>query len=64
MVIIMTSSRRCLYPYFSTNLPADSTVWLDRRATLIPVIPSEARNLSFGETQEKRDSSLRRLRSE
>ncbi len=28
------------------------------------VIPSEARNLSSVETQEKRDSSLRRLRSE
>jgi hypothetical protein len=28
------------------------------------VIPSEARNLSSAETQEKRDSSLRRLRSE
>jgi len=28
------------------------------------VIPSEARNLSLAETQEKRDSSLRGLRSE
>ncbi len=28
------------------------------------LIPSEARNLSSARTQEKRDSSLRRLRSE